>query len=100
MPRRSPHGTLWWIAAGTALVVALAILAAVQLSYLPRSWSGLAWLLFLGLPVCLLIEWLVDALAVRAKGRSWRWRASAYAGLVVILMVVVGLALSIAPSAR
>ena len=60
MPRHDrPHGFLWWIGVGAAIVVAVLLFAALQWAYLPRSWRGFAWRAFVGVPIWLTFEWLL-----------------------------------------
>jgi hypothetical protein len=85
MPRDRPLHAMWWIGIGAMIVVALLIFAAFEWNYLPRSWRGLAWLAFIGLPAWISFEWMGDRLAANAKGRPWWWQAL---GLVVLIGVV------------
>jgi hypothetical protein len=88
---RRPHGVLWWVAVGAAIVVAALLLAALQWSYLPQSWRGFAWLAFVGVPVWLAVEWVGGSLETRAQGRPWWWQVLGILALIGVIALMIWL---------
>ena len=92
MPRRErPYGALWWIGVAVAIVVLVLLLAALQWDYLPRTWRGVAWLAFVGVPVWLALEWMGGSVEEKAKGRSRAWQLGALAVLSGAVLLIIWL---------